>query len=404
MSTYDLATAKVFVFPDPDGTNYTNYRSRGVIGTGSFGTVYATNDPKVIIKEQRMVGALASEMRVETDIQKALYEAEPGVCPEVFNQRAVYGQTPKYVVAMERYDDTARNLLSKSANPEYVLQYLEQIAAILKRLEKYEFNHRDLKSDNVMYRMVDGKPKFVLVDFGFSCATVKGVTYTTRAYSYSKPARCFLKSRDLGHLVYELLRYVIPTQQGYPADLREFLQLVLTFDIQGKKCEMYKGCPPHDINRWADTYDFLNDESIENPNTTPEGLIRAVKQYREHGIQACRQGFIVNPMTDTCVPKPPPVPKPKGKAETPKAAAAPGAAPCPPGKLLNPKTRRCVKETGAIGKALAKGAKTRRSSKPKAAPAPAPAGKPCPPGKLRNPATGRCVNETGAIGKKLLGN
>lgn len=315
----------------------------------------------------------------ELTIQQKLGEKEPGVCPTLYEYGYI-ASSNQYVVIMEQCTGTARDLLSaQTLDPEVVLDYYEQVAKILQRLEKYNFNHRDLKSDNVMYKIdpATGKRTFLLIDFGFSCITIDGNRYEGTLYFKPKEV-CFRRSRDLAQVVFESLYYL-------KGDILTFAQLVLTFTYVGKKCDMTVGCYPLFYPaKWSNTYDFLNRPGVENPNTTPEGLLKAIESYRQGGLAACRAGFVTNPITGTCDPVPPPPaasamkpavsPKPHAANPAVIAPASPPksrtrrAKPCPPGKELNPKTKRCIKK---------KEAKT----------------KTCPPGKVRNPTTGRCIKK-----------
>lgn len=355
------------------------------LGEGSFGKVFSSGPDKIIKIIKSRDATAKKHMMEEITIQQKINEKVPDVCPKLY----AYGFVPRsgdYAIIMERCDGTARNLFKTNTDPELMLQYYEQVAAILQKLAPYQFNHRDLKSDNVMYKKdpATGKHTFLLIDFGFSCITVDRQRY--QGTSYFKPTeKCFRRSRDLAALVFESL-YLI---KG--GDLRTFAQLVLTFPYNGTTCDMTQGCKPEfPVAQWSGTYDFLNRDSVENPNTTPEGLIKAVQAYRQGGLQACKAGFVVHPIANQCVPVPPaPAPaalqpgvSPKPHIASPAAALAPAQlnvsraqrvpsktrrTPCPPGKVRNPKTRRCVKA---------------KAPKPSA---------PCPPGKVRNPKTGRCI-------------
>jgi hypothetical protein len=120
---------------------------------------------------------------------------------------------------------------------------------------------------------------------------------------------------------------------------------VLTFeytdknDNKKKKCDMTKGCDELGFHRrWGELYDFLDDDEIENPNTTPDGLLNAIKAYRERGIASCeKDGFILNPIKGECMPDPG-APRPvKGEPKSPgKHLASPVFVPPMGGK----KTRR----------------------------------------------------------------
>ena len=343
------------------------------LGQGSFGRVIASGTDKIVKILKSHSPSIKQAMLEEITLQTKVHEKEPTVCPKIY----AYGYIPttrEYIIVMERYDGTARDLLESDPDPELRLAYYEQVATLLQRLEPYQFNHRDLKSDNVMYRKdpATGKVTFVLIDFGFSCATIDGKRYAGTQY-FTPKEKCFRRSRDLAALVFESL-YLLT------GDLQTFANLVLTFQHKGKVCNMAKGCPPlFPVAKWSLTYDFLNRSDVENPNTTPEGLLKAIESYRQGGLQSCRAGFVVHPVANQCVAIPPaPAPaalhpgvSPKPHALNPSvkpSATRRRSPPCPPGKVRNPKTKRCVK-------------------------AKAPATKSCPPGKVRNPKTGRCIKQ-----------
>jgi serine/threonine protein kinase len=210
--------------------------------------------------------------------------------------------TDKYVIVMEECEGTARSLFKTMNNNYLVLSYLEQIATILKNAKPFGFNHRDLKSDNVMYKTVEEEitfpgteekfmtrqKKFLLIDFGFACATFDGVKYEGTLY-FDPEIKCFRESRDLAMLVFDLTKLNVVDEE-----MKHFLKLVLTFDYKGKKCDMSCGCLPDFNGEWKKIYDFLDRDDVENPNTTPDGLLNAIKAYREGGIEACEGGFILN--------------------------------------------------------------------------------------------------------------
>lgn len=399
-----------------------------VLGEGTFGKVYATCDNKIVKYLKPSGGTEEKQLITEVTLQQKLSEKEEGVCPKVYD----FGKVGSaFMIVMEKCEGTARDFLkSPAATEEDFLDYFEQMAKILQRLEKYQFNHRDLKSDNVMYKTVDGKKKYLLIDFGFSCATFDGKKYAGTSY-FTEQDECFRRSRDLAQLVFESLY-----ESKRFKNIQTFSQLLLTFKIMNDTCDMTKGCAPYFNGSWSQTYSFLNRPSIENPNTTPEGLLKAVASYRQGGLQACKAGFVVNPVDDTCVPIPaPPAPAalqeakspvqhmsnpniidlavsstawPRTKSKTAKRKSTglsthirrmvskrrkelkPAStrksskkvlSPCPPGKVRNPKTKKCIKATatakrraGVVGQ--------------------------CPQGKILNSLTGRCVDAKGEAGKK----
>lgn len=344
----ELSTFTQDDYDDTFISNKGEYRIIRDLGSGTFGTVYQTTKRRVI---KEIVGMTRAQFQQEVMIQMKVYEAVPNSCPKIHDVGVLEDDYEHpFLIVMEQFDNTAQKILQQ--NPAMIPDFLRQVARILQKLEPFEFNHRDFKSDNVMYKMEGDKVRFALIDFGFACITVGGKKYAGTTY-FKKTAKCFRKSRDLAQLVYEVEKYT----PNIPENIRTFLRLLLTFDINGTKCEMFKGCPPHKIDEWLDTYTFLDNDAVENPNTTPEGMLRALDFFEEHGIEACKNGFVVHPAKEECVPKPSAeVVTPKDKPVTPVASKK-----CPEGKELNPATRRCIKK--------------------------------CPPPKIRNPKTRRCVKK-----------
>lgn len=305
------------------------YRVLKRLGSGTYGTVYQTTGKRVI---KAIRGVDESTFTQEALVQLKVQQAVPGSCPKIYDVGDLE-EYEDYVIVMEQFDDTANKILAQT--PAMIPDFLRQIARILQKLEPFQFNHRDFKSDNVMYKMEGDKIRFALIDFGFACITVNGKKYAGTSY-FPPTAKCFRKSRDLAQMVYEVEKYT----PGIPSEIRTFLRLLLTFDIKGKKCEMFKGCPPHKIGKWLDTYKFLDNDAVENPNTTPEGMLRALDVFEQHGIEACKNGFVVHPVQQQCVPRPSEaVVAPRDKPVTPSPSTK-----CPEGKELNPATRRCIKK------------------------------------------------------------
>lgn len=284
--TLETATGKTY-----------QYGSR--LDVGSFGRVYPIGTDKIakfvrVPESPADAAALSAAILAEAAIQRELTERAPGVCPRLYD----YGRTVDangvswYVIIMERCVATAHELFKTTLTLEAdILDYYEQIATILRRLDAYRFNHRDLKANNVMYKIdpTTNKKQFLLIDFGFACATFDGTSYAGTLY-FKPEAKCFRRSRDLASLVFDTTRYI-------PKDLPllKFTQLVLTFPYKGIQCDMTKGCPGFN-GQSLSTYDFLDRDDVENPNTTPEGLLNAVKIYREGGLEAYKNRSTVDPM------------------------------------------------------------------------------------------------------------
>jgi len=156
---------------------------------------------------------------------------------------------PKSIIlsVMEKLDGSYFNILRKNSkhqlktdknfrmNKEELLSYILQISLALHNLYKkgMEFNHRDLKTDNLMYvntedvyfdvdinvdksiglSGVEKKLKFQfktygymhkIIDFGLSCTSYRGVKLNSTGF-FEIEDPCFSRSRDLTQLIYILL-------------------------------------------------------------------------------------------------------------------------------------------------------------------------------------------------------
>jgi hypothetical protein len=143
----------------------------------------------------------------------------------------------KIISVMGKLDGSFDKILSKRSEMQLseldlripddnILSYLLQISNALIALydSGIEFNHRDFKPDNTMFKKVniatqisinspDMKFKFPsygelhkIIDFGLSCLKYKSYQLNTVSY-YDKNSRCFSQSRDLTQLVFIILNF-----------------------------------------------------------------------------------------------------------------------------------------------------------------------------------------------------
>lgn len=308
------ADEDVPTFVEVGGKRYT-FDGSTVLGKGSFGRVHPTSNPNYVIKILDLrTPRLRDAFKGEVQLQQKVHAAVPEACPAI----EAYGKFPgtdEHFVIMEAMKESAHAYLVKPGvyklnRDAFALECLKQIASHLQKLEAFQFNHRDLKSDNIMYTLVDGRPVFKLIDFGFACATFDGVRYEGSAY-FEPGIKCFRRSRDLAFLVFEMVLY---KHDLFTEDFVNVLKLLLTFKVDGVECRMYAGCKG--LQRWTDSYTFLNKDSVENPHTTPEGLLKFITVYERDGLSGCEAAFLLDPVEEVCVAAPP--------AGPPKLASPPG--------------------------------------------------------------------------------
>jgi len=252
-------------------------------------------------------------------------------------------------------------------NDSIIPNAIKQVASILKFFgSRLEFNHRDLKGDNVMYiRDNDAQPIFKLIDMGHSCLTWNGLKLTGSAY-YGASA-CFKKDRDLA----QLLLYLHNFTQNVSPRLRGHIRALLQANVAGDHtCNVTAGCPANGLTNWSTSYKFIDRANVRFERTSPNEAAAAMNTFLHPPV----------------LPVQSVVPVPTG----PVAKRI-----CPADKVYNPATGRCVKRTGAIGRRLPVDSDATE-------PDIMPPVRVCPADKIINPATGRCVNRSGPLGRRLL--
>ena len=258
---------------------------------------------------------------------------------------------------------------TQDMNDTIVPTAIQQVAAILTFFGKQlQFNHRDLKGDNIMYiRSADNQPIFKLIDMGMSCLTWRGLKLT--GSSYYGASACFKKDRDLAQLMLYLHNFTPNVSPRLKGHLRALLQANVSGD---HTCNVVAGCPANGLTDWLSSYKFIDRANVHFERTAPNEATAAMNIFL-HPPALSVQSV---------------VPVPAG----PVAKRI-----CPAEKVYNPPTGRCVKRSGAIGRRLpVNSAATEPDIMPQAPPA-----RICPADKILNPATGRCVNRSGSLGRRL---
>lgn len=282
--------------------NGVTYTLAEQLGVGGGGTIYAIKeDATKILKLARGLSPEDLETCKKEDVMhRAFMKLEPPVCPKVYDSGEiayVAEKLPKtaFFIVMQRCEGDAFQLLKNNREIDaLVLRMYEQVATILKKLQAYQFNHRDLKPENVLY--VGGKenPTFLLTDFGFSCATIDGTEYKTIIPPvYLKDSICVNNSRDLMQLVANTVRMFSTETNVY-----KFNRKLLEFQHKGKLCQFWSekdtcgfGKKGWEKNERHNIFRFLNDPTLNNPNTTPEGLLSALQQFKANPEKVLQEGL-----------------------------------------------------------------------------------------------------------------
>jgi len=314
------------------GSGYT-YTSKGIMGKGSFGSVYLVDrsDGKEMVLKLLEPGVSIPGVLKESIIQLIIYELTKNIKHEDIGLYGPYApvlyevgfseNTSQLFIVSERMRATTNAMLkTRETKPDMLRtdapDMLIQLATILEDLYVLcEFNHRDLKTDNCMYIRDDaGNMQIRLIDFGLSCLKYGKREITGSSMDF---LHCSLKTRDMTQLIYEMHRF----HKYFPDDLRSVFEALLTFKREGTLCKMYNDCAKQ--TTWKNTYSYLNTDE-PNPNCSPIVVRNVMTAYKNKQDWKVHLDF---------VPHNSPVSVPKGH-------------------LFNPKSKRIVKASGKRGQEL----------------------------------------------------
>jgi serine/threonine protein kinase len=253
------------------------------LGRGTYGTTYRAlgEDKKMYaLKVQRTphIPSFAKECIIHILLAKTSKDQENGPLVPVFYKVAYNEDKDEAYIVTERMEGTLYHFLknhSKEENDVILPDAIRQITDTLTFFgDTLQFNHRDLKSDNIMYtRTPYGAYHFKLIDFGLSCLTWRGMRIQVEGI-FDRTHVCYKKDRDIPQLLYALLLFAGRT---YLSDnLLQRLYTILVSIIKGtKQCYMMDGCMDEGLNDWMSSYNFLNRPNI----TVPSARINRIKKH-----------------------------------------------------------------------------------------------------------------------------
>lgn len=371
-----------------NGIRYTDFIR---LGAGTYGTTYRGIGPDdkyyaiKIIKDVFEAEHLVKECIQQIIIFKETKDLTNGpFAPALYSIGYDKSHKNAFIVS-ELMENTVWNLISRQTpvqNDVTVPEILKQVALQLDILQdKLQFNHRDLKTDNVMYKTNDdGTLNIKLIDFGFTCLTWHGM-FIKGGEFFRYSSKCYRLQRDISQLITCILWY---HKKNISSKLKTRLQTILNTQHGNKKQTFTRY-----LKGWLNSYKYLDRNNYVIAAGTPKSVFNEMNRFTKdipfQGTNVTRKA-------------------PKKRSMIPIAAPAVPVGTCPPEKIMNPVTGRCVLRSGAIGRKLEKEleAPAVPAAPAVAEPAPAAPADDCPPGKIRNPKTRRCVNRSGAIGKKIV--
>jgi len=261
------------------------------LGAGSFGVTYLIdkkieNTPTVVkvidmlrIKKENLKEYIYDTIQ-EVLTQIIIYEASKDInIPEIglvgpFSPRFFYlgKNDTQLFILMEHLDVNLQNALDnkmrnyswKPPTSQFIKTTTLQISKILDILYKrLNFNHRDLKPDNIMYKIINDSPNIRLIDFGFSCLKYKNLKLKalSREEFASGLTSCSSNSRDLHSYFFYLLNYTHYKSSSCPVK-----RVINTLSVSNENA-------PYE---WANTYKKFNKQNDDQSKTRSENLAHTV--------------------------------------------------------------------------------------------------------------------------------
>jgi serine/threonine protein kinase len=160
-----------------------------------------------------------------------------------------------------------------------VPMFFKEISKILEFFQRtLEFNHRDMKGNNIMYiKNASGKRMIKLIDFGFSC--LKWGNMSIRGGDYFKASTtCFRRGRDMAQLMYYALQYFPPISMP----LRQYLIEMLKAEVAGEPCSVGEGCIYHGkalVRDYMNAYNFYNRANVVSPFASPTAVFAHMERF-----------------------------------------------------------------------------------------------------------------------------
>jgi serine/threonine protein kinase len=281
----------------------TYYKLIQELGSGSYGTTYRAlgEDRKMYalkVQQTPNITLLIKECIIHILLAKTSKDQENGPLVPIFYKVAYNEDKDEAYIVSERMEGTLYHFLtnhSKEENDAILPDAIGQITDALTFFgDTLQFNHRDLKSDNIMYtRTPYGAYHFKLIDFGLSCLTWKGMRIQVEGV-FDKTHICYKKDRDIPQLLYSLLWFVGRTHLS--ENLVQRLYAILVSIIKGtKQCSMIDGCMDEGLVGWRSSYFFLNRPNI----TVPFARINRIKKHMNNFTRGKQFSTVnVDPQSD----------------------------------------------------------------------------------------------------------
>ena len=280
-----------------------------------------------------------------------------------------------------------------------VLQMLTPIFKAIKKLTVHGLVHQDIKLDNIVVSLDDGKAR--LIDFGamkdvasrdssLQLFHTNNYWFDVKYFAVGPEYRAWQKSsvahekQLLSH--FPARAWIADGVDVFDSDYVQGLTRLMDDFKTGDQAAGFKAMRASNFHTKIDLYSLgvviLGFHSVLIPAERDD--TQTVASFNDLLYSLLRPHPNDRPSVDTVLRKVQQITcvdlqTPVIRNRSPKIPVLPDTPECPPGKVRNPQTKRCVNRNGKVGRLIVTGRQ--------------PSPKPCPPGKIRNPQTGRCIKE-----------
>ena len=202
-----------------------------------------------------------------------------GGVPEIYSVGFYYDATGlNGIIVSELMKNTLRAYIEgkdEETNDIIIPDMLLQISNILHFFgDTLQFNHRDLKDDNIMYRKIGDKMIYKLIDFGFSCLQWNQLQIKT-SLQFPEERPCFKEGRDLAQLIYYLIYF---QRDGYKFSTRlnEWMRKRLFVNYSGSRVSLSNWISTPQEIPWPYTYGFFNRNSVRFLASNPQQIRNSI--------------------------------------------------------------------------------------------------------------------------------
>jgi len=267
-----------------------SYKILERLGEGSYGEVFLAEGlrtgEKCAMKAQAFKTPEAAAQIIQEAVLNIVLMEESFTQPngpyvQKFLEIGYLPEKNALLFRLEFLTGTIQSLIENNSvanNDIHVPDILLQLATISDFFQKkLNMNHRDMKLNNVMYTVINGKIVVRLIDLGFSCLSWNGI-HISGVAAFPKDHVCARTSRDLSFFLLHLTLDFVPYLSKR---LVTVLESLVTFKVRGKTCRLDKMCAELGYKKWENSYNFLNRSNVENTAASPSSVRAAMNAFTQ---------------------------------------------------------------------------------------------------------------------------